>query len=85
MLVSIYTVTWYELFRNLVMKPCQIEARTLLTLSMRSKNDKLLASLFYKTNSISANNCRILESRMAFESQIVPLQSYAVDVLQYGT
>ena len=47
------------------------------------KNNKLLASLFYKTTSISANNCRILENRTSFESQIVPLQSYAVNVLQY--
>ena len=70
---------------NLVMQTFQKEARKLLTLSMRSKNDKLLASLFYKATSISANNCRVLEVRTAFGSQIVPLQSYAVDVLHYGT
>ena len=85
MLVSIYTVTWYESFQNLVMQPCQKVAWTLFTLSMRSKNKKLLALLFYETTSISDNNYHILESRTAFEIKIVPLQSYDVDVLHYGT
>ena len=49
------------------------------------KNDKLLSSVFYKTTSISANNCQVLESITAFEIQIVPLKLYDVDVLQYGT
>ena len=70
MLVSIYTVTWYDSFRDLVMQPCLKEVRTVLPLSMGSKNDKLLAYLFYKTTSISSNNFRILEIRTAFGSQI---------------
>ena len=49
------------------------------------KNDNLLASLFYKTTSISAKNCRISVIITAFESQILPLQSYDADVLQYST
>ena len=49
------------------------------------KNDKPSALLFYETTSISDNNYHILESRTAFEIKIVPLQSYDVDVLHYGT
>ena len=52
---------------------------------MRTKKDKLLALLSYKRTSISANNCRILESKTALEIQIVPLQLYDVNVLQYDT
>ena len=68
MVVIIYNVTSYESFWDFVMQPCQKESRTLFTLWIRSKNDKLLALLFYKTTRISANNWRILESRTDFKS-----------------